>query len=174
MHKLIETAKTAKNFSDIYPALKIWKISLKYLWLTFDEMAEAMRHGFEMPTHQSRFEEAVNAVAKYKAEILKAFPPVNFNKKGSTQIDFWFDYAPMQHIVDAENRLITACLLYALKPNFTAEALYAEWQHYCKAHEIIIKVGYLSNECTWASGDIETQLADELRLSKKIGALSFL
>ncbi len=42
MHKLLETIRSAKSFSEIYPELKVWKKAIEnhFVFVSFDQMRE--------------------------------------------------------------------------------------------------------------------------------------
>lgn len=171
MQKLLEIIKEAKAFSEIYPELKCWKKSIEshFAFVDFDAMCD----GCELFDDEV-FRHAVSVVRKWRTETNKNFQVNHENKNQEFQVDFAFPVAPpLQHIVEAENRMLIVCLLQALK-GFNEQQLYKEFEFYKKAHERHWTIKGLTQTYKWAVCDNkQLTLSDELKSENK-GALSFI
>jgi hypothetical protein len=175
MHKLLETIKEAKAFSEIYPELKIWKKSLEShcVFVGFDEMSAFAGEYLEGEKSEA-FINATVLIELWREETQKQFKVDFANYDQKFQVDFAFPFGPpLEHIVEAENRMFAACLIQALK-GLNEQKLYQEFEHYKKAHERHWTIGPLTQTFAWAvCPNDRLQLSGELK-TKQIGALSFL
>lgn len=139
--------KEAKTFSEIEPILTAWKESLinKYNFIAFDQMATELIKAPELKN--TNFANSLKNIRNWQNEHLEKYQ-VDFKKEG-LQISYAFPVGPgLDHIIKAENRLIIACLIVALKtPN--DNFLYLEFEHFKKAHEIQWNVSFIDYEAKW-------------------------
>lgn len=177
MRELLEIAKTAVNFSDIYPLLITWKKSVadKFAFVSFDEMALAALDCADLGDFDLNiFSECVDLIKTWRAEVQETFK-IDFKSSISFQVDYAFPFAaPLQHIVEAENRLFVFCILMTLK-GFDQSKLYKEFEFFKKAHERHWTITGITTSWRWAKREsIDLVLSPELKTKRRMSALSLI
>lgn len=178
MRNLLELIRAAKSFSEIYPGLKEWKRSLgNFAFVDFDAMCDFanVQLNQDKPIDLDSYHfflNAVNLIRQWREKTNEQFK-IDFTKKGF-QVDFAFPFgAPLEHIVEAENRMFVVCLLAALK-GLDEQKLYQEFKYYKKAHERHWTITGLTQTYVWAGcANEQLDLSDELK-TKRVGALSYI